>query len=67
MMPRAASEVFQRIEGDASHHHTVFLSYIQIYMELLQARMHPPQDALRPLTMVDRPDGDPWGPHICQS
>ena len=38
MMPRAAAEVFARIAADASHHHTVFMSYIQIYMELLQAR-----------------------------
>ena len=40
MMPRAAAEVFQRIAADATHHHTVFMSYIQIYQELLQARAH---------------------------
>ena len=38
MMPRAAAEVFARIAADVTHHHTVFMSYIQIYMELLQVR-----------------------------
>ena len=41
MMPRAAAAVFSHIAADPSHHYIFFMSYIEIYMELLQARMHP--------------------------
>ena len=40
MMPRAAAELFAHITRDASHLYTVTMSYVQIYMELLQARDH---------------------------
>lgn len=36
MMPRAAATVFSEIAHDNSHSYTVTMSYIQIYMELLQ-------------------------------
>ncbi len=37
MMPRAASELFAHIGRDAHHMYVVTMSYIQIYMEMLQA------------------------------
>lgn len=36
MIPRAAAEVFAAIAADTVHEYTVTLSYIQIYMELIQ-------------------------------
>lgn len=36
MIPRAASEVFAHIAADALNEYTVFMSYIQIYMEMIQ-------------------------------
>ena len=36
MMPRAAAAIFSAIEHDQSHSYTVMMSYIQLYMELLQ-------------------------------
>lgn len=36
MIPRAASEVFAHIAADAVNEYTVFMSYIQIYMEMIQ-------------------------------
>jgi hypothetical protein len=36
MMPRAASAIFSEIAGDQNNAYTVVMSYIQIYMELLQ-------------------------------
>ncbi len=38
MMPRAAAAIFSEIEHDSSNVYTVVMSYIQIYMELLQVR-----------------------------
>jgi hypothetical protein len=38
MIPRAAAEIFTRIEGDASHEYTVYMSYVQLYMELIQVK-----------------------------
>ncbi len=38
MMPRAAAAIFSEIEHDSSNSYTVVMSYIQIYMELLQVR-----------------------------
>ena len=38
MMPRAAAEVFSDIANDAVHEYSVTMSYIQIYMELIQVR-----------------------------
>ena len=43
MMPRAAAEVFSDIANDAVHEYSVTMSYIQIYMELIQARRHAAQ------------------------
>lgn len=37
MIPRAAAEVFAHIAADALNEYTVFMSYIQIYMEMIQA------------------------------
>ena len=37
MMPRAAAEVFNAVAADPLHEYAVFMSYIQIYMELIQA------------------------------
>ena len=36
MMPRAAAEVFNAVLADPLHEYAVFMSYIQIYMELIQ-------------------------------
>ena len=36
MIPRAAAEVFASIAGDPANEYSVFMSYIQIYMELIQ-------------------------------
>ena len=36
MIPRAASEVFAHIAADTLNEYTVFMSYIQIYMEMIQ-------------------------------
>ena len=38
MMPRAASELFTHIGRDAGHMYIVTMSYVQIYMEMLQVR-----------------------------
>jgi len=36
MMPRAASNIFNEIAADPSHTYNVVMSYVQIYMELIQ-------------------------------
>lgn len=36
MIPRAAAEVFAHISKDVLNEYTVFMSYIQIYMEMIQ-------------------------------
>lgn len=36
MIPRAAAEVFSAIAADPGHEYSVALSYVQIYMELIQ-------------------------------
>ena len=36
MIPRAAAEVFAHISADSVNEYTVFMSYIQIYMEMIQ-------------------------------
>lgn len=36
MMPRAAAHLFQEISTDSSHTYNVVMSYVQIYMELIQ-------------------------------
>ncbi len=36
MMPRAAADIFRKIRADKLHDHVVTMSYIQIYMELIQ-------------------------------
>ena len=36
MIPRAAAEVFASIAGDPANEYSIFMSYIQIYMELIQ-------------------------------
>lgn len=38
MMPRAAAAIFNGIKADPSHHYTVHMSYMQIYMELIQVQ-----------------------------
>ena len=38
MMPRAASNLFNEIAADPSHTYNVVMSYVQIYMELIQVR-----------------------------
>ena len=43
MMPRAAAAIFSAIEHDQGHSYTVMMSYIQLYMELLQ--VHAAADA----------------------
>ena len=41
MMPRAAAAIFSAIERDQGHSYTVMMSYIQLYMELLQVHAAP--------------------------
>ena len=36
MMPRAASNIFNEIAADPAHTYNVVMSYVQIYMELIQ-------------------------------
>jgi len=36
MIPRAAAEIFAHISTDVLNEYTVFMSYIQIYMEMIQ-------------------------------
>ncbi len=36
MIPRAAAEIFAHISTDVLNEYTVFMSYIQIYMEIIQ-------------------------------
>ena len=36
MMPRSAAAVFNGIKADPAHHYTVHMSYMQIYMEMIQ-------------------------------
>lgn len=36
MIPRAAAEIFAHISADVLNEYTVFMSYIQIYMEMIQ-------------------------------
>lgn len=36
MMPRAAANLFNEIHADSSHTYNVVMSYVQIYMELIQ-------------------------------
>ena len=38
MMPRAVAELFAHAERDRSHHYSFTMSYVQIYMELIQVR-----------------------------
>ncbi len=38
MMPRAAAAIFNEIKADPVHHYTVHMSYMQIYMEMIQVR-----------------------------
>ena len=38
MIPRAAAEIFAYISTDVLNEYTVFMSYIQIYMEMIQVR-----------------------------
>lgn len=39
MIPRAAAEIFSHIAQDTRHEYSVCLSYIQIYMELIQVEL----------------------------
>lgn len=39
MIPRAAAEVFAHIAKDVINEYTVFMSYIQIYMEMIQVEL----------------------------
>ena len=41
MIPRAAAEVFAHIAKDVINEYTVFMSYIQIYMEMIQVDSPP--------------------------
>ncbi|KAK9845464.1 hypothetical protein WJX81_007142 [Elliptochloris bilobata] len=47
MMPRAAAELFSDIANDAVHEYSVTMSYIQIYMELIQDLLRPENNDLQ--------------------
>lgn len=46
MIPRAAAEVFSHVEQDQGHEYTVYMSYVQLYMELIQVGTWPGVGAL---------------------
>lgn len=46
MMPRAAAEVFVQANSDPSHDYVVLMSYVQIYMELIQDLLRPESENL---------------------
>lgn len=41
MMPRAADDIFAKLRADKMHDYVVTMSYIQIYMELIQDLLEP--------------------------
>ncbi|KAK9830355.1 hypothetical protein WJX72_011239 [[Myrmecia] bisecta] len=47
MMPRAGAEIFEEISADPGNEYTVFMSYIQIYMELIQDLLRPENENLQ--------------------
>ncbi|KAL4437271.1 hypothetical protein ABPG75_004410 [Micractinium tetrahymenae] len=47
MIPRAAAEIFSHIEGDSTHEYTVYMSYVQLYMELIQDLLRPESENLQ--------------------
>ncbi|KAK9853102.1 hypothetical protein WJX84_005315 [Apatococcus fuscideae] len=47
MMPRAAAEVFNAVAADPLHEYAVFMSYIQIYMELIQDLLQPQNENMQ--------------------
>jgi hypothetical protein len=46
MMPRAAAEVFVQAGSDPAHDYVVLMSYVQIYMELIQDLLRPESENL---------------------
>ncbi|KAI7845289.1 hypothetical protein COHA_001132 [Chlorella ohadii] len=47
MIPRAAAEIFSHIEQDKVHEYTVYMSYVQLYMELIQDLLRPESENLQ--------------------
>ncbi|PRW45489.1 Kinesin-related 3 [Chlorella sorokiniana] len=47
MIPRAAAEIFSHIEQDKIHEYTVYMSYVQLYMELIQDLLRPESENLQ--------------------
>lgn len=47
MIPRAVAEIFRRAAEDPLHHYGVGMSYIQIYMELIQDLLRPESENLQ--------------------
>ena len=47
MVPRALAEVFSAVAADPAHEYTVVMSYIQIYMELIQDLLRPESENLQ--------------------
>jgi kinesin family protein 5 len=46
MMPRAAAEIFVQANNDPAHEYVVLMSYVQIYMELIQDLLRPESENL---------------------
>ncbi len=46
MIPRAVAEVFKKAREDPFHNYAVSISYIQIYMELIQDLLRPESENL---------------------
>lgn len=46
MMPRAANEIFNDLEHDQLNDCTVYMSYIQIYMEIIKDLLKPASNNL---------------------
>eukprot|EP00742_Colponemidia_sp_Colp-10_P005079 GILJ01005425.1.p1 GENE.GILJ01005425.1~~GILJ01005425.1.p1 ORF type:complete len:1097 (-),score=197.52 GILJ01005425.1:131-3421(-) len=47
IIPRAVEALFDRFQQDAEHVYTVYLSFVQIYMEMLQDLLQPSNENLR--------------------
>lgn len=49
MIPRVAAEIFSHVEGDSAHEYSVYMSYVQLYMELIQVGCRRSRVVLRAL------------------
>ena len=70
MIPRAAAEIFAHISTDVVNEYTVFMSYIQIYMEMIQVEPNCflPLDISLLMSIAHSSIWKPWVIHkVCNS